>query len=136
MSEETVSGPIDFKEDPEQEIKRKILELSKPDMLDLRSNLNAMILVLTDFLVLQTELMKKLIEKEVLSEEDVQAVYTTTGDKQIVTQAYAAVYNRYASYFQKAREVIRAALDNEAPAEDQLATIEGLENIQSTATKK
>ena len=117
--------------DAEEEIKQRVVEISKGDMLDLKANINSMILVLTDFLTLQTELMKKLVDKETLDEGDVQAIYATTGNKEIVSQAYTAVYNRYASYFEKAREVIREEVDKD---EQQSVTLEGSAEIKSTAT--
>lgn len=120
-----------FEGDAERDIKMRIVELSKPDMLDLRANTNAVILVLTDLMTLQTELMKVLLEKAVLSEEEIQAVYATTGNREIVTRAYGAVYDRYATYFEKAREVIRENVDSQ---EQQTVNLDDMADVASTAT--
>ncbi len=98
---------------PEQRVKEKVIRLSKDDMVDLKANINAMLFVLTDFLTLQTELMKKLIDSKVLTEEQVQAIYAATGNKEIVEQVHAAIYSRYANYFEKSREVIREDVSTE-----------------------
>lgn len=120
-----------FEGDAEQEIKKRIIEMSKPDMLDLRANTNAVILVLTDLMTLQTELMKVLLEKAVLSQEEVEAVYATTGNREIVTRAYAAVYDRYATYFEKARELVRENIDSQ---NQQSVVVGEAGKVASTAT--
>ncbi len=86
-----------------EEKSEETLTMSKGAMLDLKANLNSLVFILTDFLVIQSELMKILVAKKIVTEDEITTIHEATADKATMETAYKAVFGRYGQYFDKSQ---------------------------------
>ena len=82
-----------------EEKSEETLTMSKGAML----TLNSLVFILTDFLVIQSELMKILVAKKIVTEDEITTIHEATADKATMETAYKAVFGRYGQYFDKSQ---------------------------------
>lgn len=77
------------------------------DMDEIKANFNAMLYLLTENMAVSLEILKRLQEKEVLSEEDNNEILSVTGDKEGLTRVYNEVFTRFIGYYQSVQRMIQ-----------------------------
>lgn len=91
------------------------------DVNELKANFNALLYLLTENMAVSLELLKKLNEKEVLTDDEVDQVLEVTGNKEELTRVYNEVFTRFIGYYQAVMRTIveeQDGVDSVTPAEN------------------
>ncbi len=80
-------------------------------------NFSCMLFLFTEMMALFNELTKTLVEKEVLTQAEVQKIFEVTADKEELRLVYNAVTHRFVQYYGTTKQNLRNAQSG-APAEN------------------
>ena len=79
---------------------------SPVEPLDIRLNFNAVLYILTEVVALFNRQLETLHEAGHLTDEQVQAIYAVTADKETLGRSHAAVFNRFMEYYMATKQSV------------------------------
>lgn len=100
------------------------------DPADIRLNFNCLIYLFTEQMAMFNELTKLLKEQAIFDDADIRTIYSVTGDKEVLSLVYQAVFQRFIEYYASLKQEVQgeeAALRG-APSAEHI----NLEDIEST----